>query len=81
MASYSFADAFWLNQGYRICLNGHEVYTYTWWQSLPYYAPMLLLSPENMKFLEKRANAVAIYANAAYPNQQTTVADTFGWDT
>jgi HEAT repeat protein len=53
------------NQGYRVYLNGHTIYTYEWWQDAPVYRSIGLGS-NDVSHLKAGTNVLAIYANVAY---------------
>ncbi len=55
-------------QGYHVYLNGHKIHTYIWWQDSPRYGSMVL-DKDQMQFLKKGKNVLAVYANDQYdPN-------------
>jgi len=54
-----------MKQGYRIYLNGHEMYTYIWWEGNPFYQS-IMLGPEQIKLLKKGVNVLAVYCNLEY---------------
>jgi hypothetical protein len=59
-----------MKQGYRIYLNGHEIYTYEWWKDTPFYCP-IMLEPEQITFLKKGDNVLAAYCNVEYLKGET----------
>jgi hypothetical protein len=52
-------------QGFHIYLNGHKIHTYIWWNDNPEYRK-IGLGANDVKFLKKGTNVLAVYANAAY---------------
>jgi hypothetical protein len=55
-------------QGYHVYLNGHKIHTYIWWQDSPRYGS-IVLDKDQMQFLKKGKNVLAVYANDQYdPN-------------
>jgi hypothetical protein len=55
-------------QGFRVYLNGHEIHTYIWWQDKPMYGS-IVLEKEQIQYLKKGKNVLAVYANDQYaPN-------------
>jgi alpha-galactosidase len=52
-------------QGYHIYLNGHKIHTYIWWQDRPQYRS-IVLEKEQVQYLKKGKNVLAVYANDQY---------------
>ena len=52
-------------QGYHIYLNGRLIQTYIWWKDLPHYRK-INLSPEQIQYLKKGANTLAVYSNVEF---------------
>lgn len=55
-------------QGFHVYLNGHKIHTYIWWQEKPAYGS-IVLEKEQVQYLKKGKNVLAVYANDQYdPN-------------
>jgi alpha-galactosidase len=52
-------------QGFHVYLNGHKIHTYIWWADNPRYRS-ILLEKEQIQYLKKGTNVLAIYANDQY---------------
>jgi alpha-galactosidase len=52
-------------QGFHVYLNGQKIHTYIWWADNPRYRS-IVLEEEQIKYLEKGTNVLAIYANDQY---------------
>jgi hypothetical protein len=61
----SYRIAVLARQGFRVYLNGHPIHTYIWWMDNPYYRS-IVLDKEEIKFLKKGKNVLAVYANDQY---------------
>ncbi|WP_309722350.1 sialate O-acetylesterase [Armatimonas sp.] len=53
------------SQGFHVYLNGQKIHTYIWWQDKPQYGS-IVLGKEQVKFLKKGKNVLAVYANDQY---------------
>ncbi|MFM2169783.1 MAG: hypothetical protein RI957_12 [Verrucomicrobiota bacterium] len=61
----SYRIAILARQGFHIYLNGQKIHTYVWWQDHPRYGS-IVLDKEQVKFLRKGKNVLAVYANDQY---------------
>jgi len=61
----SFRIANLARQGFHVYLNGHKIHTYIWWQDKPLYGS-IVLEKEQVKYLKKGKNVLAVYANDQY---------------
>ena len=52
-------------QGFHVYLNGQKLHTYIWWADNPRYRS-IVLEEEQIKYLKKGTNVLAIYANDQY---------------
>jgi alpha-galactosidase len=52
-------------QGFHVYLNGHRIHTYIWWQDKPMYGS-IVLEKEQVQYLKKGKNVLAVYANDQY---------------
>ncbi len=52
-------------QGFRVYLNGQVIHTYIWWQDKPQYGS-IVLEKEQINYLKKGKNVLAVYANDQY---------------
>ena len=52
-------------QGFHVYLNGHKIHTYIWWADNPRYRS-IVLEEEQIKYLKKGTNVLAVYANDQY---------------
>ena len=52
-------------QGFHVYLNGQKIHTYIWWADNPRYRS-IVLGEEQIKYLKKGTNVLAIYANDQY---------------
>ena len=52
-------------QGFHVYLNGQKIHTYIWWADNPRYRS-IVLEQEQIKYLKKGTNVLAIYANDQY---------------
>ena len=52
-------------QGFHVYLNGHRIHTYIWWQDKPIYGS-IVLDKEQIQYLRKGKNVLAVYANDQY---------------
>ena len=66
----SYRIAILARQGYHIYLNGHKIHTYIWWQDKPTYAS-IILNKEQVQYLKKGKNVLAVYANDQYSADST----------
>ena len=46
-------------------MNGQKIHTYIWWQDKPQYGS-IVLDKEQIKYLKKGKNVLAVYANDQY---------------
>lgn len=61
----SFRIANFARQGFHVYLNGHKIHTYIWWQEKPVYGS-IVLEKEQLQYLKKGKNVLAVYANHEY---------------
>lgn len=61
----SYRIAILARQGYHVYLNGHKIHTYIWWQDRPQYRS-IVLEKEQVQYLKKGKNVLAVYANDQY---------------
>jgi alpha-galactosidase len=61
----SYRIAILARQGFHVYLNGHKIHTYIWWQDHARYGS-IVLDNEQVKFLKKGKNVLAVYANDQY---------------
>ena len=61
----SYRIAILARQGFHIYLNGQKIHTYIWWMDNPYYRS-IVLGKEEIKYLKKGKNVLAVYANDQY---------------
>jgi len=61
----SYRIAILARQGFSVYLNGNRIHTYIWWMDNPYYRS-IVLEKEEIKFLKKGKNVLAVYANDQY---------------
>jgi alpha-galactosidase len=61
----SYRIAVLARQGFRVYLNGHEIHAYGWWQDKPQYGS-IVLEEEQIQYLKKGKNILAVYANDQY---------------
>ena len=52
-------------QGFHVYLNGNKIHTYIWWQDKPVYGS-IVLEKEQIQYLKKGKNVLAVYANDQY---------------
>jgi len=52
-------------QGFQVYLNGEKIHTYIWWQDQPFYRP-IVLGKDEIKYLRKGKNVLAVIANLEY---------------
>jgi alpha-galactosidase len=52
-------------QGFHVYLNGQKIHTYIWWADNPRYRS-IVLGEEQIKYLKKGTNVLAVYANDQY---------------
>ena len=52
-------------QGFHVYLNGQKIHTYIWWADNPRYRS-IVLEEEQIQYLKKGTNVLAIYANDQY---------------
>ena len=52
-------------QGFHVYLNGQKIHTYIWWADNPRYRS-IVLEEEQIKYLKKGPNVLAVYANDQY---------------
>ena len=52
-------------QGFHVYLNGNKIHTYIWWQDKPVYGS-IVLEKEQIQYLRKGRNVLAVYANDQY---------------
>jgi alpha-galactosidase len=64
----SYRLAILARQGFHVYLNGHKIHTYIWWADNPRYRS-IVLGKEQIQYLKKGKNVLAVYANDQYdPN-------------
>ena len=61
----SYRIAILARQGYHVYLNGQKIHTYIWWQDKPQYGS-IVLNQDQVKFLKRGKNVLAVYANDEY---------------
>jgi len=61
----SYRIAILARQGFHVYLNGQKIHTYIWWQDKPQYG-CIVLNQDQVKFLKKGKNVLAVYANDQY---------------
>ena len=61
----SYRIAILARQGFHIYLNDQKIHTYIWWMDNPYYRS-IVLGKEEIKYLKKGKNVLAVYANDQY---------------
>ena len=61
----SYRIANFARQGFHVYLNGHKIHTYIWWQDKPVYGS-IVLAKEQLHYLKKGKNVLAVYANDQY---------------
>jgi hypothetical protein len=61
----SYRIAVLARQGFRVYLNGQEIHTYIWWADKPQYGS-IVLAEDQIKYLKKGKNVLAVYANDQY---------------
>ena len=61
----SYRIAILARQGFHVHLNGQKIHTYIWWMDNPYYRS-IVLGKEEIKYLKKGKNVLAVYANDQY---------------
>ena len=61
----SYRIAILARQGFHVYLNGQKIHTYIWWMDNPYYRS-IVLGKEEVKYLKKGKNVLAVYANDQY---------------
>jgi hypothetical protein len=61
----SYRIAVLARQGYHVYLNGQKMHTYIWWADKPQYGS-IVLGKDQIKFLKKGKNVLAVYANDQY---------------
>jgi hypothetical protein len=61
----SYRIANFARQGFHVYLNGHKIHTYIWWQDKPVYGS-IVLEKEQVQYLKKGKNVLAVYANDQY---------------
>jgi len=61
----SYRLAILARQGFHVYLNGQKIHTYIWWQDKPQYG-CIVLDQDQVKFLKKGKNVLALYANDEY---------------
>ena len=61
----SYRMAILARQGFHVYLNGQKIHTYIWWQDKPQYGS-IVLGNEQIKYLKKGKNVLAVYANDQY---------------
>jgi hypothetical protein len=61
----SYRIANFARQGFHVYLNGHKIHTYIWWQDRPVYGS-IVLGKEQVQYLRKGENVLAVYANDQY---------------
>ena len=52
-------------QGFHVYLNGQKIHTYIWWADNPRYRS-IVLEEEQIQYLKKGTNVLAVYANDQY---------------
>lgn len=58
----SYRIAVLARQGFHVYLNGQKIHTYIWWRDDPHYRS-IVLGEEQIKYLKKGKNVLAVYAN------------------
>ena len=61
----SYRLAILARQGFHVYLNGQKIHTYIWWMDNPYYRS-IALGKDEIKYLKKGMNVLAVYANDQY---------------
>jgi hypothetical protein len=61
----SYRIAILARQGFHVYLNGHKIHTYIWWADNPRYRS-IILGKEQIQYLNKGRNVLAVYANDQY---------------
>ncbi|MFN6301582.1 MAG: sialate O-acetylesterase [Planctomycetota bacterium] len=61
----SYRIAVLARQGFHVYLNGQKIHTYIWWRDDPHYRS-IVLGEEQIKYLKKGKNVLAVYANDQY---------------
>ncbi len=61
----SYRIANFARQGFHVYLNGQKIHTYIWWQDKPVYGS-IILDKEQLQYLKKGKNVLAVYANDQY---------------
>ena len=61
----SYRIAILARQGFHVYLNGQKIHTYIWWMDNPYYRS-IVLGEEEIKYLKRGKNVLAVYANDQY---------------
>lgn len=61
----SYRIAILARQGFHLYLNGHKIHTYIWWLDKPQYRS-IVLDQDQIQYLKKGTNVLAIYANDQY---------------
>ena len=61
----SYRIAILARQGFHVYLNGQRIHTYIWWMDNPYYRS-IVLGQEEIKYLKKGKNVLAVYVNDQY---------------
>ena len=61
----SYRIANFARQGFHVYLNGNKIHTYIWWQDKPIYGS-IVLEKEQIQYLKKGKNVLAVYANDQY---------------
>jgi hypothetical protein len=61
----SYRIAILARQGFHVYLNGQKIHTYIWWQDSPRYGA-IILGADQIKYLKKGKNVLAVYANDQY---------------
>ena len=61
----SYRLAILARQGFHVYLNGQKIHTYIWWQDKPQFGS-IVLEKEQVKYLKKGKNVLAVYANDQY---------------
>jgi hypothetical protein len=61
----SYRIAVLARQGFHVYLNGQKLHTYIWWRDDPHYRS-IVLGEEQIKYLKKGKNVLAVYANDQY---------------
>jgi len=62
---HSYRISILARQGFHVYLNGQKIHTYIWWADNPRYRS-IVLEEEQVQYLKKGTNVLAVYANDQY---------------